>query len=154
MVFKKIKKRSSQNTMTGVVMGLLLVMAIFFGSYLYITDNVDSANVTLDDKYAESYSNLTDSRDELDDNVQEIQDSFDNIKEADNTFEAAWNGFKGLGSILKLPISFVSTTIATWQAIVPTLDIVPTWALTLIFIGITAFIVFLVLKILKGEPNM
>ena len=56
MVLEEIKQkriRKSANTMTGVVITLLIVMGIYFGGYLYIVENVQSANITLDSKYAD-----------------------------------------------------------------------------------------------------
>lgn len=152
MAFKKMKK--GMNTLTNVVMILILVLGIFFGAYLYIAENVESAGLELDSKYEGAYDNLTTASTDLEENVEEIKTNFDDIKEADNTFEAAWNGLKGLGATLKLPINFVNTVLTTWTSMVPVLDIVPGWVLPLVFIGLLALIVFLVLKILKGEPNM
>lgn len=157
MVFEKIKKinlRNSGSTLTSVLVILLIVMGIFFAGYTYIENNVNSANISLDSKYNESYGNLTAAQTDLEDNVNEIRDSFDDIAEADNTFQVAWNGLKGLGSALKLPISFVSTSLATWTALVFPLDFLPSWVIPLIFVGVLAFIVILILKILKGEPSM
>ncbi len=154
MVNQKIKIRNSAMTLTGLVISILIVMGIFFAGYEYLTEHADNAGVTVDSKYANTYGNLSDASDDLETNVNEIKASLDDVKEAESTFQVAWNGLKGLGNALKLPIVFVSTSIATWSASIMFIDFLPGWALPLIFIGIVAFVVFLILKILKGEPSM
>jgi len=153
VVNKKINKKA-QNTLTGLVMSLLLVMAIFFGAYLYLSDNATNANVNVSSKYSGAYSNLTDTRENLETDVQAIQGNLDDISEADSTFQVAWNGLKGLGNTLLLAVGFLDTTWDTWKSVVPILDIIPGWVIGLIFIGILAYVSFLILKIVKGEPNM
>ena len=73
--------------------------------------------------------------------------------EADSTLQVAWNGIKGLGSSLMLTISFVTTSVSVWSSLAGPLDIFPTWVLGLALIGITSFMVFLIFRILKGEPQ-
>jgi len=154
MANQKIKLRNSGATLTGVVISLLIVMGMFFAGYEYLIEHADSAGVTVDSKYADTYGNLSAASTELDDNVNDIKDSLDDVKEAESAYQVAWNGLKGLGNALKLPVVFVSTAIATWSASINFIDFLPGWALPLSFIGIVAFVVFLVLKILKGEPSM
>jgi len=154
MVNEKIKLRNSGATLTSVVISLLIVMGMFFAGYEYLTEHASSAGVTIDSKYGDIYSELENASNELDENVNAIKSSLDDVKEAESTFQVAWNGLKGLGNALKLPVTFVSTSILTWSASITFIDFLPDWALPLIFIGIVAFVVFLVLKILKGEPAM
>ena len=154
MVNQKIKIRNSGATLTGLVISLLIVIGIFFAGYEYLTEHADSAGVTVDSKYSNTYGNLSEARANLTQNVDKIKVSLDDVKEAESTFQVAWNGLKGLGNALKLPVVFVSTAIATWSASIAFIDFLPGWALPLIFIGLVAFVVFLVLKILKGEPSM
>jgi len=154
MANKKIKLRNSGATLTGVVISLLLVMGMFFAGYEYLIEHADSAGVIIDSKYNETYTQLQTASDDLDTNVNEIKESLDDVKEAESTFQVAWNGLKGLGNALKLPVTFVTTAIATWTASITFIDFLPGWTLPLFFIGIVAFVVFLVLKILKGEPSM
>lgn len=152
MVIKKITTRNSAGTLTGTIMVLLIVMGIFFGCYFYVSENINSAGLTMESKYTSAYGNLSAAQTDLDTNVESIKSNIDAIKESESTMEAAWNGLKGLGNTLKLPINFVDTALSTYSATIPTLDFLPSWALPLIFIGILSFIIFLVLKILKGEP--
>lgn len=152
MALKKIKKSAS--SLTGLVMSLLIVFGLFTGMFLFLQDQAENSSVDVDTKYNQTYKNLTAQVDDLDDNVQDIKDNFADIKEAESTWQVAWNGMKGLGNTLKLPISFVSTTIGTYNIIEKDVDIIPTWVKTLIILGITAFVVFLVLAIIKGEPKL
>ena len=151
---RSIKLRNSGATLTGLIFSILIVMGMFFAGYEYLTEHATSAGVNIDSKYNETYQQLQNASDDLDANVNAIKDSLDDVKEAESTFQVAWNGLKGLGNALKLPVTFVSTAIATWTASITFIDFLPGWTLPLFFIGIVAFVVFLVLKILKGEPSM
>lgn len=155
MVLKKINSRNSGNTVTGVVITLLIVMALFFGTFKFISWNIRQAGDTIPQRYQSSYSNLEESETSLDNNIDSIKNNFNNIKEAESNYEVAVNGFKGLGNTLKLPISLLSTTLSMWSSFHSyASEFVPAWAIILIDIGITAFIVLLILKVLKGEPNL
>ena len=79
MVIKKIAKRNSATGLTSVVIMILIVIGIYFGSYLYFTENVASSGVGLNDttEYAETYSRLNATQQELDANVQEVQGNFE-----------------------------------------------------------------------------
>jgi len=152
MVNKKINIRNSGSSLTGLVMSLLLVMGIFFGAYNYLAEHATSSDVVIDDRYEGIYNNLSDAGNDLDTNVKAIESNVDDIKEAESTFQVAWNGLKGLGNTLKLPISFIGTTLTVWTSTVAFIDFLPGWVIPLVFIGIIAFVVFLILKVLKGEP--
>ena len=152
MVIRSLRKNST--TLTGLVMAILIVMVIFTGSYLWWESSVSSAGVTFDTRYNESYNRLNTTRDSLSDNVNDIRDNVQAIKEADDIYQVAWNGLKGLGNTLKLPVSFLDTALETFSIMTGLLDFVPGWIITLTVIGLTAFIVFLVLSLLKGEPRL
>ena len=153
MVFKKINKRGTF-TLIGLVVSLLIVIGIFLGCYLYLDFNVDSAGLTMDSKYSEMYSNLTASQEDLETNVQAIKGNLENVTQSEETWQQVWNGLKGLGNTLKLPITFVNTALSVWDSLITGTDIVPGWVIPLVFTGILAAIVFLVLSILKGEPKV
>ena len=61
---------------------------------------------------------------------------------------------KGLGKVMKLPLSFITTAISTYTSIEFSLDYIPTQVKTYALMGIIALVVFLVISLLKGEPNM
>ena len=151
---KQIKIKKSSATFTTVIIGTLIVMAMFFGGYTYINDNVESAGNSLDSKYAETYENLSATQISLENSVEGVRSNVDGIIEAENVVQVAWNGLKGLGNTLKLFTNFINSILSTENALVSTLDILPGWAITLIFIGILAFLVLLILAILKGEPKV
>jgi len=152
MVYKKVKKRNSASTLTGLVMTLLLVIGMFFGGYLYIAEHSSNAGITIEDKYQDIYDNLDNARSDLNKTTDDIKENLDDIEEAKDTFQVAWNGLKGLGNTLKLPVQFISTTIAVWSASITFLDFTPSWVLSLATIALVSFVVFLVLRVLKGEP--
>ena len=138
----------------GVVTMILIIMVAFFAGFAWIQGNASQAGLTIDSKYNDSYEGLEEAQDDLDTKVTEIQTNFGDIAEADDIWEVAWNGLKGLGNVLTLPIQFIDTSLAVWLAMVPGLGFLPSWVATIIFIGITAFLVFLVLSILKGDPKL
>ena len=151
MDIKTIKKAETLRSLT---MTLILVIGIFTGMFLYWKDNMENIGVTIETKYNSTYGNLTSSQNTLNKNVNDIKNNLDTIKEADNAFQVALNGFKGLGNTLKLPVSFVSTALGIFTGLTFSLDYIPSWVITLFFIGTTALIVFLVLSILKGDPRL
>jgi len=154
MEIAKIRLKNNAATLMGLVTMLLIVMVAFFAGFTWIQGNASQAGLTVDSKYNDSYEGLEDAQTDLDTKVTQIQTNFDNIDEAESIWAVAWNGLIGLGSVLTLPIKFVGTALSVWEVLIPGLGFLPDWVETLIFIGITAFIVLLVLSILKGDPKL
>lgn len=152
MALEKIRiRKNAGNNLTGLVVTMLLVMGIFYGMFYYVSYNLDYADVTLDDKYQNATNNLLETQNTLESDIDDIQNNFNDIQEAENSAFAVWNGLKGLGNTLKLSTDFVTTSSELWTTLVFMVEGVPGWALALVFIGITGYVVFLVLRILKGE---
>ena len=154
MDIKKINIRKNSFTLTSLVVMLVLVIGLFIGMFNWWNENAGSAEINIDSKYSDTKLNLTATQTSLENNVNDIKDNLNNIKEADNTFQVAWNGLKGLGNTLKLPISLITTGIETYTTLELSLDYIPNWVKALTLIGITAIIVFLILSILKGDPKL
>jgi len=155
MAHEKMRIRNSTSTLTGLVITTLLVMGLFFGMYQYVEDNFNSAGVVLDSRYNESHSNMSKTQSVLEGDVRKIQLNVDLVAEADSTYEVALNGLKGIGNTLKLGFRFVTSTLKLWTSFLGfSSEFIPPWALALIFTGILVFVLFLVIKVLKGEPNM
>ena len=123
MVNKQIRK--SAMSLTALLIGLILVMLVFTVMFKWWDINSESAGLTIDTKYAETQANLTDAQTHLQTNINEIKADLDAIREAESGFATAWNGLKGLGHLLRLPISFLITALKTWSAIDYSLDIIP-----------------------------
>jgi len=153
MVHQKINNKG-QSSLTGTVISLLLVIVVFSGFFLWFKMNTDEAGLTIDSKYNDTYAKLSDASVGISDDVYLIKDSASAVVEADSTYQVAWNGLKGLGAVLLLPIRFITSAFAVWQAIIMNLDMVPPWLKVIIEIGIVAFIVFLILSIAKGDPKL
>lgn len=151
---KKISIKKSEATLFGVVLTILLVVGVFTGLFLYINYNAQQSGQAIDGTYNTTYSRLSDASGEVEDNIDEISTAAKGITEADSTWQVAWNGLRGLGSLLKLPISFVDSGQETLDAITIGTAIIPSWAVTLIRIGIIGLIVFIVISILKGDNNI
>lgn len=155
MAFKKINLKKSANTLTGLVITFLLVIGIFSGMFLFFTSKAVQSDIVIEEKYNDTYQRLKTQQTSLDAQMQKIETNLDNIKEADTAYTVAWNGLKGLGNTLLLPIALISTGVEISQAIInPLGGIIPQWVITLISIGIIAFLIFLILAVLKGEPKM
>lgn len=150
MAIKTIKKA---NTLTGLVISMLIGIGFFTGMYLFWNYNAIESGQVIDQKYNTTYSNLTYYQTPLDNNVQDIRDAINGLTSADNTWQVAWNGFIGLGNILKLPISMITTALGVYSSLEGSLDIIPSWITALVLIGITSVIVFLILSNLKGEQG-
>lgn len=148
------KQIKGASTLTGVVMSLLIVIGFFLMGFSYLDGQVTQSGVTIDAKYNETYTRLETSQGGIEDNVDAIKDNLNDIKEAETTYQVAWNGLKGLGNTLKLPVRFISSTNDVAEAMDSPLDVVPPKIKTLIMIGITAFVVLLVLSLLKGEQRL
>jgi predicted PurR-regulated permease PerM len=152
MAYKKIRKSA---TMTDVVFALILMIAIITGMFLWLNSNVQSSGNVIDEKYSDAFNELNGTiQSGLSDNINEIKDSIENIQESDNTFAIVWNGFKALGSTLKLPISFLTSAVASINVVFSFADFLPNWVQTLLTMGVIALIVFIVLGILKGDPKL
>ena len=154
MAIKKMKNKKGSNTVTGLVMSMLIVMSIFSGLYLYFGDHVIESGQSIDSKYSAVNSNVTEIGTSIDSNVQEIVGAWDSVTQADNAAFAVWNSFTGLGLVLKLPFSFLEDATGLAQQMFAPLSILPGWVISFVFIGLTTYIILLLLKVLKGEPNL
>jgi len=152
MATKQIRKQSI--SMLGILMGTIIVMAIFYGSFIWLQVNVSDIGDSVDSRYNNTYERLSENQEGLEDDVEAIRDNLDDISEADNTFQAAWNGLKGLGNTIKLQTNFIGSTISIADIILDPLDILPGWASALLFLGLLTMIVLLIISIFKGDPNM
>ena len=153
MDFKKIRKGS--NNLTSLMISLLLVLGIFFGLYYFLSYNASSSGVSLGNNYTNSITSLNNSQNLISDNIGEIKSNIQNITEAESGFIVAINGFRGLGNILKLPISFVTIVIQIYDALSDILHNIgiPKWITILFSLGLVGYVVFLILSILKGEQQ-
>jgi predicted PurR-regulated permease PerM len=154
MVCEKIKIKKSASTLTSLVIILLIVIGMFYVGFSYIKVQTDAAGTVIPTKYNDTFNRFETSQNDLSNNVDEIKANVGNITEATSVYAVAWNGLKGLGNTLELPVSFVSSAVDTSQAMFISLDIIPPRIVALITIGIIAFVIFLVLSILKGDPKL
>ncbi len=152
MAIEKMNKKGS--TLTTLVVTMLMVIGIFSGYYLFFVEQMDNYDTELDEKYNETYQSLLQEQADIDEDVNEIKESIQDVEEADNTFLAAIAGFKGLGLALLLLVNFVESGVNIFTAIFFSTDIIPIDIQNLMLIGIIAFIILLVIAILKGEGKM
>lgn len=154
---KQNRIRKSATTLTSTIITMLLVIGIFTGAWLYTLSNIHSTDAVIEvSSYTINGTNkINESLSDFSKNIFTIRDNFKDISEADNTYQAVLNGMKGLGNTLKLPITFLDNILTFFQGVKMMLEgFIPGWIFPIAYIGIIAFMVFLILKVLKGEPNM
>lgn len=144
-----IKKNA---TLSGTIITLLLAIGIFIGCYLWLNQAVIESGNTLDNKYSNVYDEYNTQTDNIQGKLNDIKDNFDDVKEADSVYQQAINGFKGLGNILLLPLSFIDYLLSGLYSTNTLIDL-PGWAKTLINIAALTFLVFLLIAVLKGESK-
>ena len=140
-------------TLTGIVFSIILAFAIFTGSYLWISYNATDSGVVLDSKYSDSYNEILVQQNKLNNTIGDIRDSFEAVTEPTSIYSVAFNGLKGLLSVVKLPIQFVGIAVSTYLNI-GTLVELPSWVKVLIILSITTIIILVILALIKGEAKI
>lgn len=149
-----IMNKRGAGTITTLIITILTVMALFYGGFNYIAANYESANITDQLEYSESYEALQASQANLETNVDDIKTAAQNIAEADgNLIGVAWNGLTGIAATIRLFIGLIGTGVDVWNAIFPALAFLPTWIKVLLEIAVIATIVLLVIGAFKGESK-
>ena len=152
MVLKKIKQRNSEMGIGSLVISILIVIGFFLASYNYLLSNAADAGISIDSKYNSTYTNLTKEQEKIEIQSDKLQEHIEDISEADSTFQIAWNGLKGVGQTIKLTIYFITSAIGVWTATTFSISFIPPWALSIILVGITIFVVFIILRVfLQGK---
>jgi len=151
MVLETIRK--SESTILGLVISLLLVMGLFFGCYLYLSNNYSSASVNVSSEYSETYSRLNTSQNELSSVTDSMKGNFTSVVEADSVYQVAINGFKGLGNLLKIPVALIDLSFNTFEAFLDLISVIPGWVIALASIGLTIFVVLLLVRVWSGGTS-
>lgn len=153
MACKKIGIKKSA-TMISLVVTLLLVIGMFLFGFLYLKSQTDAAGIIIDAKYNDTFSRLSEIQTRMNNKVNAIQTNLTEIVEAPSVYTVAVNGLKGLGNTMILLIGFIGASVDTTTAMTLSIDVVPSIIVGLAIIGIIAFVVFLILSNLKGDPNL
>jgi len=153
MAFKKINKKggSGANVMS-LIFGLILVMALFTGMYLWLNYNIETSGRTMDTKYGESYNRMLAAQENLSNNVNDMKEGIASITEADKNF-FGMAGLKGLLALIRTPAALLDVAFTTSDSVFTTVTAVPTWVIVLYYIGIAAFIIVIIIATLKGEQG-
>jgi len=155
MDYKKITIKKSQSSFMGLILGFLLVIGVFTALFLWIHLNATEQGVTIDSKYNTTYTAYQDATESIESNVEDIDSAARNIKEADSTFQVAWNGLKGLGSVLRLPLSAIDSGQTIYDSSITQAEgIIPSWATVLIRIALIALVVLIVIAVMKGDNKL
>lgn len=158
LINKFINKRTkkSMSTLMSLVGTIVVFIAIFTVMFLWLVSNANDAGVTVDTRYNESYDRVIEQQGQLNETVTDIQDKLEGITEADNVVQVAWNGMQFLGTTILATKDFVDVTIGSFSAVADissAIGVSPS-IIALITIVLIAFVVFLVIANLKGEPKM
>lgn len=152
---EKIIIKNSQITFMGLIFSLLLVIGLFTGMYLWIDMNASEQGVSIDSKYNTTYNAYQDATDSIQDNLNDMDSAARNIREADSTYQVAWNGLKGLGSLLTLPLSAIDSGQTVYDASATQIDgIIPDYYSLIIRILVIFFILLVVIAVMKGDNNL
>lgn len=150
MVSEKIRK--SEVTLLNLFSAMIIGIIIFTGLYLLMYKNVIENDIPLDTKYSDSFDTINGSlTSRLENNINNIKSSVNNITEADSAFQVAINGFKGLGSVLLLPLNLITISIEGFQTVIEPLDFMPKWLVSLLIALVTIIIFIVIIASLKGE---
>jgi hypothetical protein len=152
---QKISFRKSAGSASGLVITLLLVMALFYGSFYYISSNYQSAGIPLDEKYQNMSTLMDASQNKLASDSAKIQASVQNISQApQNLPYVAFYGLVGIATAVGSMWSLLDTSKNVFQALIPGMGFLPGWASTLVMIGITMMVVFILFKIFTGRSEI
>ena len=134
---------------------LTIVVAIFaLGSvFLFILDNASEAGVTVPAHYNDTYNNLSRKQANLNTTAYELRDSVEDVTEAESAAAVAWNGFKGMLELFKLPLQLLDTGLESLTLGLSFVDFIPGIALAAITLGITIIIVFAILRFFTQRGN-
>lgn len=135
----------------GFIVIMLLVIGMFTGVFLYVSDSAQDSGITVDPKYNDTYTKMIETREDIRDRTDEIQNNTLQITEAPVGFLTALNGFKVLGSTLLLFKGFASNAIDLINLVFLGTDVIPSWAMTLIVSGGIVTVLILFLAWWKGE---
>lgn len=149
MELKKINKKGMMS-ITSVVISVILVIGIFITFFGFWNEQMQNNNVQIDSKYNETYSDLLEVQNGIDSDINDIKNNINNIEEADENFLAAWNGFKALGSTVKLTVNFLPATVQTAEVVAGSSDFIPIEQRSLFLLAIIVVVTLLILALLTG----
>jgi len=146
--------KQGRATMTSLILAILMVLVIFYGTFNYVSTNYLSSNVTIPLNYTNSYNDLQVAEGNLNTSVENIKTAAQNIAEADaNVFLIGWNGLTGIASTIRLFLSIIDIGISVFNAILPGLSFLPLWIKLLIEMAILITIVLVIIGAFKGETK-
>lgn len=135
----------------GFIVIMLLVIGMFTGVFLYVSDSAQDSGIAVDPKYNGTYNKMIETRESIKEQTDEIQNKTLQITEAPVGFLTALNGFKVLGSTLLLFKGFASNAIDLINLVFLGTDVIPSWAMNLIVSGGIVTVLILFLAWWKGE---
>jgi hypothetical protein len=152
MGFEKIRKSAP---LSEWLFGLVIVLAIFFGTFSWFSYNIGDTGQTMDSRYNTLNNTLAESQADLDSNIEGIRNSAGNATEPDaGIFAVAINGMKGLSYTFQLFFTSITTFSKTGTAFTEAAaDVIPTWAKALFFLGLIVLIVILIVSIFAGNSG-
>jgi len=72
MEFKKMNKKGA-NTLTGIVIGLLLVIGVFTVAFGFWNEQMENNNAEIPSKYNDTYNQLLESQTSIDDDISALK---------------------------------------------------------------------------------
>ena len=124
----------------------MVVNAAFNFMMIGVTDY----NAQLPAAQNKTFTDLMTSQAELDANIKNISQSVEDISVETGALQTFWNSFKGLGYILKLPITLVDVALDTVGALILGTEVAPVWFKTLAVMLITILIILAIIAAMTG----
>lgn len=150
MDYKKIKK--SESSLSGIIFSLFIAIFVFTAGFYWIQSNATESGRQVDAMYNTSFTQLQQQQTNLSNTITELRDSAEAITEPDNTFSVAWNGLKGLVTLFSIPLKLINIGDQAMDVMLtPIATLLPNWIITLIKIGLVAFIILVIIAIFKGD---
>ena len=86
-----------------------LVFILMFGLlFNFVIGNAGDVGLEVEDSINESYQNMLASRGQINETSYKIQTALKAISEAPNTASVAWNGLKGVLTLVLLPLDMIN----------------------------------------------
>lgn len=150
----EIKNIKAGETLENVFMMIILSVVIFTGLFLFWSDAMSQANVTIPEKYNLTYGNLTQRQEEIDIKIKDIRDTVTEIEETESSVLTGYYTLKGFGKALLLFPTTLTIGIGTFMDILTPFDILDAFIIAFIITAVIIFVVFAVLRAIGGRKEI
>jgi len=149
MVNKRMNKRGALS-FTVIFISLILGFLIINAAFNFMIGGVETYDVEIPPAQNETFTTLIENQNKLNTSIGDIRESVDSITVESGAIQTFWNSFKGLGAILKLPITLIDVGVSSTTALILGTNIVPLWIQTLVIMLIVILIALAIVAAMTG----